>query len=652
MSTPVPGPLTEISLARPSARTWTVAMVCVVAVAAGGAFSALVRYDLVGFGHLPRSAVFMCFLLLLVNVAWQGITGRRAFSSQQLVFVFIAVMVMSGFPGQQLVTYLYIGLVGSQHYATPENKFVETFFGHIPSWLVPSKDPDDPAIRWAFYGLPPGKSIPWGEWVGPLAVWTPYLLALLLLGATAAALLRRRWADEEHMLFPLAQIPVEMLTYDAPRARLPRVFRSWIFWAAFAVPVLIYSKNALNYYFPAIPKTNLVPDIGAFFPGRPWDQLNYFPYYFYFEMMGITYLVTDEMAFSLWSFWIFRRLGGVFRDAIGLTDHSAFFQDMGLGAYTILALLCVWSARHSLRQIAVKAFTGQGQFDDRQEPMSARFMFFGFFASLATIVIWGHLIGAAWWSALTLMGLYMISLVVLTRIVSEAGVFAVWTPFGDQERLIVRALGTDVVGARSITALSYMGYKIRDTASMTPANVIQGYKMAQTARLQPRMVWAITAASLVVALFASHAPSLYAIYSHSIPGLGWWPRATGNALGDGIRGLIVANQRFAPGEYGNMVLGAAVVLFLNFMRQRFLWWPFHPLGFTALTGPDFMGDRYGFSIFVGWLVRRVTQRFGGYKAYRVGRAAAVGLIVGNAVVLLTWTIIHYFHPITNVLIIE
>lgn len=294
--------------------TWVAALVFVVAVAAGGAFSALIRYDLVGFGHLPRSAVFVVFLLLLLNAAWRRRARRRLLGTAQLLYVFIAVMVMSGFPGQQLVTYLYIGLVGSQHYATAENRYAETFFQHMPPWLVPSLDPDSPPVRWAFYGTPAGHSLPWQSWLVPLAAWTPYLVALLLLGATAMALLRRRWADEEHIYFPLAHISVEMLTYTTAEQRLPAVFLHWPFWAAFAIPVLLYSKNALHSYFPAIPETKLLRDIGVVFSGRPWNQLNYFPYYYYFEMIGITYLVSDEVAFSLWFFWIFRRLGGVFRE--------------------------------------------------------------------------------------------------------------------------------------------------------------------------------------------------------------------------------------------------------------------------------------------------------------------------------------------------
>mgnify|MGYP007001814157 FL=1 len=158
--------------------------------------------------------------------------------------------------------------------------------------------------------------------------------------------------------------------------------------------------------------------------------------------------------------------------------------------------------------------------------------------------------------------------------------------------------------------------------------------------------------ALVVGLFASHPASLYAIYSHTVPGLGWWPKGSGSSLGTSLAGMILTNNPFTAGNYGNMVLGGVLVWTLNFLRQRFLWWPLHPLAYAAIMGPTWMGDRYGFSIFLGWLARRLVHRFGGYPAYRLGRSAAVGMVVGNAVVLLTWTIVHYFHPIAGVLITE
>ena len=72
-------------------------------------------------------------MILLLNAAWVRATGRRVFESAQLIFVFIAVMVMSGFPGQQLVTYLYIGIkrVGVGAY------FKNLVPAGLPAWIVP-----------------------------------------------------------------------------------------------------------------------------------------------------------------------------------------------------------------------------------------------------------------------------------------------------------------------------------------------------------------------------------------------------------------------------------------------------------------------------------------------------------------------------------
>jgi hypothetical protein len=633
-------------------KTAVIALVSAVAVAAGGAFSALVRYDLVGFGHLPRAAVYAVFLLLLANVVALKTVRRRLFSTAQLCYVYIAVLVMAGFPGQQLVTYLYLGFISSQHYATPENKYEQTFFDHIAPWLVPSKDPDSPAVDWAFKGLPPGASIPWEPWLKPLVLWTPYLLALLMLQACLAAAFRRRWADDEHMLFPLARVPVEMVTYGEPGDVVPSVFRRPLFWVAFLVPVYFYTKNALHYYFPLIPQTDLTPTIEVVFTNRPWTELNYFPHYYYFEMMGVAYLIADDMGGSLWFFWVARRLTRVARNAMGITEQQEFFTHQGIGAYLLIAGAYAWAARHRLSQIARKAVTDDPTVDDREEPMSYRMVFFGFLGSLLVIVLWGKAAGADVWVTLLMMVLYVASILVLSRLVAESGVFAVWTPISPPHDVIVRALGSRAVGAQNITAMGYMGWKIQDTASCTTANIFQGYKMADLAWLKPRTVFGLMAASLVLSLLASHPSAIYAIYSHSVPGLGWWPKNAGASLPQGINQLIVAPREFDAYNYWHMGLGAGIVLIIHLLRQRFLWWPFHPLGYAAIMGPQFMGDRYGFSLFLGWVAKKAVKHWGGHKTYQALRPVAIGFIVGNAVVLLTWTIIHYFHPIPGVLIIE
>jgi hypothetical protein len=633
-------------------KTTAIALLLAVAVAAGGAFSALVRYDLVGFGHLPRAAVFGVFLLLIANVVTMKTVRRRLFSTAQLCFVYIAVLAMAGFPGQQLVTYLYAGFISSQHYATPENKYEQTFFDHIQPWMVPSKDPNSPAIAWAFEGLPAGAAIPWEAWVRPLLLWTPYLVALLMLQACVAAAFRKRWADDEHMLFPLARVPVEMLSYSDPQELLPTVCRKTWFWIAFAVPLYFFSKNALHHYWPIIPLTDLNKHWEVIFTSRPWTQLNWFPHYYYFETMGVTYLIADDIGGSLWFFWVLRRLMMVARDAAGYTEMHEYFRLQGVGGYTLIAGAYLWMGRQRLREIWVKALTGTPAVDDSREPLPYRTIVIGTIGSLIVICLWGRAAGAPVWASLALIAVWLISLIVLSRLVAESGVFAVWTPLSAPQDIVVRILGARALGPQSITALGYMGWKIQDTASATIANLFQGYKMAELASLRPRSAFWLMAAAMGLALLASHPTAIYAIYSHSVPGLGWWPRTAGASLPQSINQLIVAPREFVGYNYWHMGLGALIVLVVHLLRQRFVWWPFHPLGYAAIMGPQFMGDRYGFSILIGWAIKKAVKHFGGHKAYEALRPAAIGIIAGYAVVLLFWTIVHYLHPISGVLVIE
>jgi hypothetical protein len=560
---------------------------------------------------------------------------------------------MAGFPGQQLVTYLYLIMIAAQGYATPENKYIEIFLPEVPHWMVPSHDPDSPAVRWAFYGLPPGQTMPWRPWVLPLLAWTPFLIGALTMQMTLGAWLRRRWADQERVLFPLAQIPVEFVRYDPQNPLFPACFRSPLFWIAFAIPVLIYTKNALHYYFPTIPETKLIRDIGWVFRDRPWTVLNGWQYNLYFEMIGVTYLVQDDMGFSLWFFWVARKFMMVLREAYGIANHADFFTHQGLGAYILLALIYLWLARQALSDIFRKALFNDPSVDDADEPIPYRVAFWGFWASVAIVVGWARIAGAGAFHAVLVIFLYLVCIIVLSRLVAEGGLFAVWTPVAQPHVHVLKAFGPKTVGVRTATILHYIGWKIGDQASNTMANIMQAYKIADLGGLHSRSTAWLILVSLILALFASHPTALYAIYSRSVPGLGWWPRAAFGGFGTQLIQLLHAPKPFTAGNYGNMLLGAAVTLALQALRQRYVWWPFHPLAYVAITGgPAFMGERYGFSILVGWTIRKIVQRFGGYTAYNAFRPAAIGVVAGNAVVLLSWSIVHYFHPISGVLIIE
>ena len=634
---------------RPS--TAVVALVLVAIVAVGGAYAALARYDLIGLGHLPRVAVFCLVLLVLVNATTAAIRGRRVFSRAQLAYVYLAILVIAGFPGQQLVTYLYLGLLGPAYYATPENRYRETFFSYIPDWMVPSKNAETPVIHWAFEGMPEGARLPWAPWITPLLAWTPYLLALLALQVCVAALLRRRWAEEEQLTFPLAHIPVDMMSYESPSAAWPGPFRKPLFWLGFIVPVAVQSLYSLHQYFPALPYVDLNRNIGVVFAGPPWYHLNYLPYPVYFGVVGVSCLIPTDIGFSLWFFWLVRRMMIVSRAALGYDPTGGFFDQHGIGAYVFLAAVYLWLARTSFARAARDTFLRRPE-REAEEPVPVRAAFIGALVAVGVIVAWGWVAGARPWAVLAMIVLWLAGIIVVARLVSEAGILVVWSPIWSPQVLLARAAGLEALGPRSITVTTFMAWKIHDSASCTMASVLQGYRTGALSRARPRSVLWIVAASLVLALFVSHPASLETIYRLSVPKLGWWPRGAAQNVPSTINGLIASPQHYKLGEYGNMAAGAAVTGVLQALRMRFPLFPLSPLAYAWVMSPSWTGDRYGFSIFIGWLIKAGALRGGGWRAFEVLRFAALGIIVGDAVGLSLWTAVRYIYPLSQALIIE
>ena len=81
------------------------------------------------------------------------------------------------------------------------------------------------------------------------------------------------------------------------------------------------------------------------------------------------------------------------------------------------------------------------------------------------------------------------------------------------------------------------------------------------------------------------------------------------------------------------VAGAGVTWFLIVMRQRFLRWPFHPMGFVFGTGFGWMV--WG-SALLGWLCKWLTVRYGGASTFRKVRPFFLGLIFGEIAMRLFW----------------
>lgn len=252
-------------------RALIIGLVCVLLIAIGTPYTDLVvQGTWVGLTSFPISAFFLLIVLAgVLNVVPRAL--GVGLSSAELLVVYSMMLVAAGIPSFGLTGLLIPYAAGPLYFATEENGWAQTLWPLLPDWLHP---PPGRAVEALYEGLRPGAAIPWGQWLVPLAAWTALIAAVYAVFFCLTAMLRRRWVDDEKLVFPLIQLPLEAVEYASERSVLPALLRSRIMWAMFAIPFAIHTVNGLHSYVPAIPAINVHQiNLGAGITARPWTAL-------------------------------------------------------------------------------------------------------------------------------------------------------------------------------------------------------------------------------------------------------------------------------------------------------------------------------------------------------------------------------------------
>ncbi len=607
-----------------------------------GIYSVFLRYEIVGTGYLPRTATFLIFLVIVLNLALLRFARRLALSDREVLVAFAVLMVVAALPGQEFSQHVYLNLMGLTYYSTPDITPPDLYQDLLRTPIVPSTDRLAPVIRWAYEGKPPGAATPFAAWLPTLALWTPFWLALYWTIACWSLLFFPRWEEQEKLVFPLVQVPVE-LTEGLPVA-VPAVLRNKLFWAGFFVSTALYVLKGLHTYFPSVPDINLQKNIGQVFAGGPAVVYNGLPLHVYPEMIGIAYLLSAEVGFSVWFFYHFRLFQHFIRLALGFRQNpGSFFEAQTIGGYIMLAAAMLWSARGYLDGVIRHALGGSGETlpgADRGHPY--RLAVWGFVFGLAFMLYWCTQAGMTLtWAAMQWVVYPFVALVV-ARVVAEAGMFIYSAPFR-LNQVLVEMFGPKAIGRENILMLFATSWsEIRGTATQNAPYWFQALKLVSAVDVsRVQFLW-LAMAAIALTIGISHVLSLHVIYTWSVPKLGWWPSGSSLNTTRTLVRYLQNPRRYGATEWSALVAGGLFTWFLVYMRQRFTWWPFHPLGYVTWLG--WPTHRYWFSVAIGWAWKVVTVRFFGFKAFGVMRPLAFGLVTGLCFILSVWLFIHLVWP--------
>jgi hypothetical protein len=637
---PVPTPFTFKAIFCGSLLTLSIAL--------GSPYANMViRGSYMSIDFSTAGAMFLFFVLTGgVNVLLAWISPALALKRGELLVVYIMMITASAIPTMGLAEYLLPIITAVNYFATPENEWGAVLHPHLPEWIVP-QSPE--AIKWFYEGAPAAQGIPWEAWIRPLAYWGVFVCALYVVMISAMVILRRQWVEHERLIFPLVLVPLEMVRPGKPGDLIPPFFKNPVMWAGFALPAIVSTLKGLHAYYNFLPSGDLVTIVPLF--RNSVDAIVRLS----FPVVGFTYLINLDIAFSLWSFNLLGLAGRGLMRVLGIASteqlgpyaaHSTpILAHQGMGAMLVLTLFGLWVGREHLLSVFSRAFGGARDVDDGDEILSYRGAVGAFLGGTAVMTVWLWLSGLPLWAAVALLALALLVFVGLTRIVVEGGLAEAVAPMVASAAL-VSGVGSSVLGVGGMLGIAFNFVWAADIRTFVMASCAHGLKLCEHLGTRVRPLFWIMLWVIGLSFAGSIAMILYLCYKYGGINLNPWFFADG-ATNPFTYAVARLNDPVGPhwGGWLHTGVGALIMAGLMWARHHIAWWPLHPLGFPVAA--VWIVDQAWFSIFLAWLIKGVVMRYGGPALFRKTRPFFLGLIVGQYVIAGVWLIIDYFTEMTD-----
>lgn len=552
------------------------------------------------------------------------------------------------------------------YFSTPQNKWADTFYSLIPRHFAPGWDGKtyQKEVIDAFYtgGITKISDIPWHAWTTMLIAWSIFLLLVYAALFFFSLLLRRQWIENEALAFPLVQLPIQMV--DTTAGPVGTGFWSnRTMWTGMVLACGFHFLRGMNYYFPDWPMVSAFQG-NAFpitFTENPWSAIGTINTELFFGAIGISYLLTRELSFSFWFFFLLFRLQLVAVTMLGYPADTlpkdlhlgrpAFLTWQSTGGWMMMGALLLWTARGHVQTLFRQAINPNyidprhSDQSDVAEPFSARFILGGMVLSSLGILGWCMYSGINPIAAVAFFTIYGLTSLVLARLVVEGGFIFPQLTYSTMEVLTGAFMNGAAIGKESITRLSYIQPML--FADMR-TNLLPGFlhtlKIShdlKMSRRDTRRLMLAIAVSIVASLAVMSFTNIVTLYNYGgLAGYTWFTRSGGEAVFRGAATMIKSPPTVQASNWGWMALGGALVWGMMFARSRFLWFPFHPLGY--IVSSSFPITRLWTAFFVGWLIKAVLLRFGGQESAARARPFMIGLILGNSVAMVLWLIYGWY----------
>ncbi len=585
---------------------------------------------------LQPGGVSVLFVAAVLTLALRTISSRLGLERSELLLVYVMITISvaaSGICGPPfMVNYMAAG----QYFATPENQW-EEFLPMVPDIFAVKSWPAVLGFYEATTTLYSWETI--SAWLLPLGYWCSLLMLLMVGAMFSTSLVGRQWVEHERLTFPLVQVPLEMTQVR----QLSRFWGNKVMWIGFAVPAVLQSINYINFIYPSFPRFHLGSrNLRAGFTRPPLNHIKQISMGFHPWAIGVAFLLSTEMSFSCWFFWLLQRVEWVVGGMMGLVGATA--QDAGLtrlpmtyvqgsGGLLALMLLSLWIARHQIKKELTQRWTPQ---EDRVSIFAPTSAIVGFGVVVAALVLLANLGGMPVAVSLPLFLLFFLFTLCIGRVVSEAGAAQTYPPSMGPLGLITGLVGTNALSMDTRIALAYNHWWGGDYRDSYMPQLLAALKMRHEAGISVRQLrWALPL-SMFLTIISSVWSMLHIYYKYGGASavVRFWYTAVGKRPMN-----ILSNWRDSPRRadwlgLGVFVGGAILTVGLTLARQHIYGWPFHPVGFVLAFTRNM--DKTWMPFVIAWLIKTMILRYFGIKAYQEARPFFLGVIMGDFITAISW----------------
>ena len=579
--------------------------------------------------QFPMTVWIPFVLWLLVNAALKRLLPRLVLRRGEILAIFTMLWVVGTIPQDGWINYWISVLTTASYFASPENQWAETIFDFLPWNLFP---PTAPEVIDAFWlGLPEGAGTPWIRWLGVINQWLLVSVAMVVVGFCLMVLFQRHWVEGEKLTFPLAQMPLDLTQGLEGSRRIPDIFSSRLFQIGVALVLVPTFYNIGTYFAPGLPTVDL------YFRHYNLQIEPGLPLTIWFRVMplvlAVAYLCPLDILSSLIFFywislvkeWAMWRVGFTVGDEGQQISGAEILYMESYGALLFVALWSIWLARRHLRNVWHQVRTGEGE---KGEILHYRLALIGLVLSAAYVINWSVDLGMSLTLALGTFVLMTLVYFVTVKLIAATGFAYLFPniPHVKGESFIVELVGSIHLSQQNLVAFKmFTSHAFFGTFRIPAWPAIPHHLRVFSLRHQPGLVTATVLIAFPVGFLVAVGATIEMAYdSGASVVLSWEPRF--------FNGMVrLLNEPTVPdlGKWAVWLLGFFEAAGIAFLRARFHWFPFHPIGLAFQH--TFGTWLYWFSLLLVCIVKLSLLRYGGVRAYQATKPLFYGLAIGYVV---------------------